>query len=669
MQKVAKFFTQLAIFLVPLYFLPVTRDYFDFNKHYLLYGYSIFLIILFGISLIKNKRFEFKVSSIDKFVVLFAVALSASLVFSNSNKVEALLQPAGAGTVIALTLIYLLARQFVDFSNYRTVLTPLLTSGAVLSIWLLLSATGLLARIPFIPEPFKSQYITAAGSPLSLLTFLVVVFIGVFVWILAHLKKADKKSLVLALILFAGIATSIFVVTRPGYKPLILPYSAGWSIGVDTLKTLPTALVGVGPNFYQNAFTLARPRWLNQTEMWNVRFNLSSNYYLHTLTEYGVFGLLALGLLIFVLIKSRKKLPVVLAVFIVMIFVPHNLLLLFLLFLFLMVFADMHSTKHAYFNSSASHKNALERAMGESYNPKTTGIIVSIVGLLVVIGGFGLLYLSGRLYYAEMLITKGIRSSLTPNNQQTYDTQLKAIQTNPLHSQYRIIFSQTNLALANLIALNAQQNKTQLTDADRQTIQQLIVQSVNNAKSAIQLYPSAANWENLASIYRSLINVVQGADQWTVASYNQAIALDPTNPTLRLNLGQVYYAVGAYDAAQRQFEVAITLKPDYANAWYNIANTFRQLEQPELARNAYSQALALISPTSEDYKRMKEELDALPKPPTQEAGTLNQITSPENTGAQVNPPIELPKENAPELTVPEQEAAEATEPAKIIKPQ
>ena len=114
--------------------------------------------------------------------------------------------------------------------------------------------------------------------------------------------------------------------------------------------------------------------------------------------------------------------------------------------------------------------------------------------------------------------------------------------------------------------------KPELSEADRQTISQAIQAAIEEAKATVTLNPQkAVNWENLASIYRNIINVAQGADSWTVSAYQRAIILDPQNPTYRVSLGGVMFTFKNYDEAVKLFEQAIAIKPDWANSYYNLA--------------------------------------------------------------------------------------------------
>src|SRR5690606_37821750 len=107
---------------------------------------------------------------------------------------------------------------------------------------------------------------------------------------------------------------------------------------------------------------------------------------------------------------------------------------------------------------------------------------------------------------------------------ETYNLQTQAITEYPYRSDCYRLFSQINLALAaNLV--NAQQGKTPSEEVQNNIIL-LLQQSINAARQAVTLSPfTALNWQNLGQIYRNLIGVGENAEEFAVASYNQAIIL------------------------------------------------------------------------------------------------------------------------------------------------
>ena len=55
------------------------------------------------------------------------------------------------------------------------------------------------------------------------------------------------------------------------------------------------------------------------------------------------------------------------------------------------------------------------------------------------------------------------------------------------------------------------------------------------------------------------------------AFYN-ALMIHPSNPEILCNIGNVYYAQGNIDQSVKEYKKAIEIKPDYAQAYYNIGN-------------------------------------------------------------------------------------------------
>jgi tetratricopeptide (TPR) repeat protein len=186
----------------------------------------------------------------------------------------------------------------------------------------------------------------------------------------------------------------------------------------------------------------------------------------------------------------------------------------------------------------------------------------------------------------------------------TYNLQIKAIANNPFSAEYRRIYSQTNLALAETMLSNKE-----ITDDDKEKASVLIQQSVREAKAAIALNQADPDkWLNLAAIYKSLIGVVDGAADWSYQAYSQAVALNPTDPTSGLDLGGLLYAAGQYEEADRMFEQVVTNKNDYANGWYNWAYSAKKLNKLANAVDRLSQALTLVPATSGDYEQASTEL-------------------------------------------------------------
>ena len=148
-----------------------------------------------------------------------------------------------------------------------------------------------------------------------------------------------------------------------------------------------------------------------------------------------------------------------------------------------------------------------------------------------------------------------------------------------------------------------------MTDDDRQKASVLIQQSVREGKSAIALEGNNPSyWINLASVYRQIVGVVDGAADWSFQAYQQAVALEPVNPVSRLDMGGLLFAAGKYDEADRVFEAVVMSKNDLANGWYNWAYTAKKLNKLPDAVSRLTQALTLVPVDSGDYEKASKEL-------------------------------------------------------------
>ena len=219
----------------------------------------------------------------------------------------------------------------------------------------------------------------------------------------------------------------------------------------------------------------------------------------------------------------------------------------------------------------------------------------------------------GRIILADYFYAQSLVAAAANQGTQTYNLQIKAIGLNPDNDSYHVAYSQTNLALADALA-----SQPNLTDQQKQAVVTLVQQAIREGRTATDLAPRrSANWENLSLIYRSLINFAQGADQWTEASLNQAINFDPTNPRLRLDLGGIYFAAQDYSTAAQLFNQAVSLKSDYANAHYNLAEAMKNLKMNSQAISELQLTASLICQTSSpssDCDQVNKEINNLSSP-------------------------------------------------------
>lgn len=643
------------VFLLPLFFLPLTMDFFDFNKNFLLILAVLILTLLWVLKMALEKRILFKKTVLDLPVLLIAISYLLSFFFASTNKVEAFFLPLNLGTILALTLFYFLMTNNLSLTKIVSLFHCLIASASLLALIALYQVLGVPQTLIAEKSGFaflRSITFSPTGGLLSLGVFLSLNLLLLLILFYKKLQAdqvakisaettiaapKSKRDLFFFLYLFSGfllifgLGVTLFQLLTTN-RPVFLPLFSGWVIALEAFKNFP--FLGVGVENFAAAFSIGKPLSYNATSLWNSRFGVSSNFYFHWLTTVGLLGFLAWLWLIFQVIKNyslqKESGYVLLAVFLLFAFFPPGFLLLFLTYLLLALL------------SAGSNPKIIERSSNRAVNA-----LLILVILFNLAGVYGL----GRVLTGEILFRNSLVAASENKGGLTYDLQVRAINLNPAFDTYRSSFSQINLALAGNLSA-----KKDLADADKANINQLITQAINEGKNAIALSPKrVGNWENLAAIYQALIQSAKDADQWALASYQQAITLDPFNPVLRVNLGGLYFGAKNYEMAIQQFQAAINLKADYANAHYNLAQSLKAKELWAEAVTELEQTRMLVAFDSNDYKNINKELDELrlKLPKTEEsAGALETLTSPASESAKINQPVELPKNAAPVIPSP-----------------
>ncbi len=434
-----------------------------------------------------------------------------------------------------------------------------------------------------------------------------------------------------------------------------LPFPSSWKVSVSAFRDSP--FWGTGPATYLFNFTNYKPIEFNQTSLWNVRFDSAFNEYLDVLASLGGIGLLALLSLTALYITAVKKtfrlrhpeivsgsyqeiqnrvrndnnrltlgLAIAGLLFFVILLLHASTLALWVVGLILIAgfmalnTQDNDSPKYRDPNSFRTFFNRVANTVAPTETSSETIRIdalpsILLIAALVLVGGA--FFLGGQYLVADFHHRTALNAVAQNQGLLAYNELVAAERLNPYSDVYRTDLAQTNFALANAIAVakgpsTASPSGT-LTDADKQNIQVLLQQAINEGRNAVSLAPrSTVDWEILGNIYRQISGVAQNALLFALDSYGRSIQNDPLNPLLRLNVGGTYYAIKNYDMAIRFFTDAINLKPDYPNAYYNLAVALRDKGDVTTAQQVAEQLLTLIKDkNSQDYQTASKLLDEL----------------------------------------------------------
>lgn len=644
----------LSIFalLVIVFFLPFTQDFFTIPKWYFVGFFALALLLSSIGEFLYTKKITWNKKEFDSPLTLFLVAATLSILFGSVNKVQAILTPHfGLLTFVFFFIVYFyFSRSHKKLPHGEVILSLF---SAVFSIIVLVET------VPFItirlsPALQKFQNVTLAGTLLDALVFLGFATV---ISLSSLLKKEDNlQKNVSSLVGFVFSSFTIVVILFSLVKnsaSLALPsFSHSWYAAVEVLKLPMTAIFGVGIDNFQSVFVKVKDIAYNTSPLWQISsFSLARTAVFHTMTEMGLLGVISLILMFSLLIKhafsesgSVQEKLVVLYFIVVFFLLPPSFILFFLLFTWMGIIASHHKSKE----------------ISVDFSEIVPAYAVLILVGMIAVGGAT--FILGKLYMSEYMF----QQSLSTNNlKNVYEKMRIAVANNPYNERTRTNFAQVNLLIANTVAGRAtknEQGQPQLSEQDRQTVSQAIQASINEAKAVVSLNPNkATNWELLATIYRSIAGVVQGADTWTVSAYQRAIVLDPQNPVYRVALGGVLYGFKQYDDSSRLFEQAVSLKPEWPNAQYNYAWAMYQKGDFQKAAAAMQTCVSLLNSTKDaaDYKKASADLEEFKKKLPAETETTKQtqtetvpqqetLSLPPTTAPQVEPMISLPQTASPE---------------------
>jgi len=103
---------------------------------------------------------------------------------------------------------------------------------------------------------------------------------------------------------------------------------------------------------------------------------------------------------------------------------------------------------------------------------------------------------------------------------------------------------------------------------------------------------SACGSKQRAHFNRGLAYYHRGQLEESIAEYQKAIQINPNFAQARNNLGSVYYNQSKLEEAIVQYQRAITINPNYAKAHYNLGVVYHQQGKLEEAIAQYQQAIA-----------------------------------------------------------------------------
>jgi hypothetical protein len=119
--------------------------------------------------------------------------------------------------------------------------------------------------------------------------------------------------------------------------------------------------------------------------------------------------------------------------------------------------------------------------------------------------------------------------------------------------------------------------------------------------------PATAEPDRLAQTLAALEPVDPGAAR---TGYATALARWPAHPPLLLGLGNSAYALRDLAGARDAYRQTVSVKPDFADGWNNLAQVLLEQGQRDAALAAIDRAIALGGPRLARYQQLREDISA-----------------------------------------------------------
>ncbi len=373
-------------------------------------------------------------------------------------------------------------------------------------------------------------------------------------------------SMAVSLLGIALITSFVFYQPFPGLNPSDVYVKTGESLSVTRQTWANYPLTGTGLQTVLFDWTSYRSENLNQTSLWNARFNSLGNEWFNVAVEGGVamflaWMLLTVGVVFFgVLTLVRKKLPFdgtlaalilgQLALILVSFITAFGALLWFTFFLFLALTTTLYADRGVFKGKS--------RTLNVNTLPGIYASVLGLGGVAAFIGMFIVLFAGANFYRADISYAQGLRASDRETQREHFQ---RAVNLNPYSVVYTQGLVQSRLAEAEEKVNELQGNGSSGNSNARQQTLQEVRTLLENAQSLVTRSTDLHSedirpYEMAGSFYLESLGYQVGFDETQITSvFETARELDPANPS-HLNREAEYYLSKAQQIQARQQQQA-----------------------------------------------------------------------------------------------------------------
>ncbi len=631
----------VALFLVPLFFLPFTRDVLNAPKTIILVVAALLGLFFWCWQIVIQKSITIRSVSAQPFFIFFLVSVLLSALFSAIPSVSFL----GKTSIFVNSITFLYATIAFAWLLLQTITTEklwvwatntLVLSSTIAALLFLLNSVPVVANVlPNTMTNLMSQQvgvltvILASMSTLSLglimhrgtgpmslvlawvsavasiitvfhigfVSGLITLIVGAIATIVVGMRLVDvHRSFVISIAfglflaclgaLFFGTPTFIQAETPTEISLGIRPSS---HIAFETITgSAKQFILGSGIGTFSYAFSLYKPASYNVgNPIWNIRMEHAWNTPFELMTELGMLGSVAFFLLLCVLLgtcvsyilqKSKQANDTrdelherqlaasfvfpffsALVALTVGMFVTSFDVTAWWLWFVLIALTYIGMSLQTGAHMTTKHHNV---SVSPEYSIASSFALLLLLSTMMIACVFGI-----KMYRAEMVYTQAVRAT-TVTEARTLNE--RAVTLRPTYPPYLTSLSGVYMSTAlemSTVSSTAPQALSYISNA------------LNVAKRATELWKNdVSTWETIGVMYQTTIPVTEEATTWAIDAYQKAIALDPNNPSLHWRLGIVYAQQKNLEEAKKSLEKAIEVKPDFVQAYIDLAMLLEQEE-------------------------------------------------------------------------------------------
>lgn len=645
MNRIVSFFQtnntlKIMVFFLPLFFLPFSGAIYSSDVLSKVFLLSLILPVFLLVEIIKNTKkeyFIFSLTKIDFLLLMFFLFSLASILFSVNkyNSIYGAYQFANIPfvAIYVLALFYAMLRykikdkqEVYSYLRYLIVLYFVSSLASFVGILFLentffirylrlalanshdisifLSVLTILffsitSSKEFSREIFKNKtflYFTRLAVFFSLIVLVSINFVyswfvllfGAIIIFCFRVKiyqkekeqgNHSKRPLIFQVLLFLfalNYLLNFFIVYKDAsldnylanYRQLDTGHT--WQIVFSNLKE--NTFFGIGLENFDYAFSKYRPASMNNAVNWDLRYERTGSFFQDILIGGGILLGFVLLFIVFLFLQRLKKhakslqknpdlftilLSISLLLFL-MFFVNFNFNLLFIFIVLIALFVSAErgdDKKFIYYKINTSNAQRV--------------IPFLIIGFLIV------LYIVFNLKMIKIVYSNFILSK-------TDFSQESLIQADLLEEdryEYKLRLAKI-FAKKSIESSEAGQKDLSLKYEEK---------SLAYISEATKYHPeSILVRETAASLYRDFSSGLDGYNQLAIQEFSKAHELEPSNPVLLAELGQVFLDAGNLEKAQESFFAAVDLKPDHSISLFGKAKVL-------VRKNEFAEAEAILN--------------------------------------------------------------------------